>query len=488
MPKFSDERIVAGDLSKEQVQELYAELRSSDAKFNFNGVNGATGEYGIAPMTGEELAGSLENEPQPENLHELRVKLARHFGIPHPLDPNNLAHAGWAVVFPAKTNPAIKESLWDLLALRQEQAGERFRVYEQDDGYRPGETLQDFCSRHRISRGLADPDQMPYYVLLVGGPDEIPYEFQYQLDAMRAVGRIHFDALQDYANYAYYVEQADTGQIALPHRVVFFDVVNPGDEATRLSSRYLVQPLYEKLSQKQSYGRFVDQGGVKQKRSFDWQFEQFGAEQATKAQLLQLLDDGQPPAFLFTASHGVEFPAGDSQQNLYQGALLCQDWPGPNEWRGEIPQDFYLAGDDLTRYTRVAGLITFHFASYGGFVGALPKSLLSHGALAVIGHVERVLGYSILSPRMADSSRIYRDMLTSLFDGERVGWAMENIKMHYAGLAVQLAKGREELEWDPGFIDPYDLAQMWTFCNDARSCVVIGDPAVRSPFASLDGK
>jgi hypothetical protein len=473
MAKFSDERIIAGDLGKEEAQELYAELRSSGAKFNFNGVNGATGEYGVAPMTGEELAGIIEHEPPRGHLYELRLKLERRFGVEPFLDPNNLAHTGWAVIFPRKTNLAIKESLWDLLALRQEQAGERFKVYEGDAGYRPNETLADFFSRHKISRGLPQPEQMPYYVLLVGSPDEIPYEFQYQLGAMRSVGRIHFDALQDYANYAYYVEQADTGQIALPRRVVFFDVANPGDRATGLSSRYLVQPLYEKLSQKPSS---------------NWQFERFGAEQAAKAQLLQLLDGGQPPAFLFTASHGVEFPAGDSRQKLYQGALLCQDWPGPEEWRSEIPPDFYLAGDDLTPYTRVAGLIAFHFASYGGFVGALPKSLLSHGALAVIGHVERVWGYSILSPGMADASRVYFNMLTSLFNGERVGWAMEHVKMHYAGLATQLAQVMEELEYDPGFINPYDLAQMWTFCNDARSCVVIGDPAVRAPFALPDGK
>jgi hypothetical protein len=212
------------------------------------------------------------------------------------------------------------------------------------------------------------------------------------------------------------------------------------------------------------------------------------------------------PAFLFTAGHGIEFPSGDPRQASHQGALLCHDWPGPNEWGGEIPQDFYLAGDDFSRNTNVAGLIAFLSASYSagtpqmdpstrltsqeektiaprGFVGALPKSLLSHGALAVVGHTERAWGYSMPSP---EAAKVCEHMLTHLFNGQRVGWAMESVKMYHAEMTTKLTNVLEELEFDPEFINPYDLAQLWTFCNDARSCVVIGDPAVRSPFALSD--
>jgi hypothetical protein len=50
-------------------------------------------------------------------------------------------------------------------------------------------------------------------------------------------------------------------------------------------------------------------------------------------------------------------------------------------------------------------------------------------------------------------------------------------------LATELTLAIEELEWDEETINPYDLAQKWTMHNDARSYVVIGDPAVQSPIA-----
>src|SRR5262249_42028822 len=158
---------------------------------------------------------------------------------------------------------------------------------------------------------------------------------QYHLDVQHAVGRIHFvdekgaDDLDAYANYARAVVTAETGA-PRSRNAVFFGVQNPDDRATALSASELVQPLAAQFAA--AYP--------------DWQMTRLLGAAATKAGLRRVLGGEDPPALLFTASHGMGFPANDPRQVPHQGALLCQDWPGPAQHQGAIPPEFYFAGDD----------------------------------------------------------------------------------------------------------------------------------------------
>jgi hypothetical protein len=214
----------------------------------FNGVNGDSGEYDLPPMTGDQMAEFITGESPPENLKELRYRhrmaTQRHLGVREGVDPKDLGQAGWGVIFAHEDRdkvPAIKEALSELLDLRQEQAREKYYYeYTGPDAYRPGESKTKFLARHGAGPGPADPDKVPYYLLIVGDPETIPYRFQTQLDVEYAVGRIHFDTLDEYASYARSVVEAETGSVKLPRRAAFFGVANSDDRATQMSAEQLV--------------------------------------------------------------------------------------------------------------------------------------------------------------------------------------------------------------------------------------------------------
>jgi len=513
----------------------------------FNGINAITGEYGQPPLSSGKMARLIRSAPVPQDyrdfverqkrlaalaqvddrlqrvtdaqsdlqarlsearLSELRFKAQNPTPwptIPGAGDPTDVANVGWGAIFPAEMHPSvreeIKEALQPLFDLRREQAGDLFRIYEGGSAYRSGERKGQFLERLGVGPGLADPREMPFYLLLVGTPEEIPYSFQYQLDVMRAAGRLDFGSdIEAYQNYAWSVVAAESGDIVLPRQAAFFAPANRGDRATQLSAQVLVQPLYENLS--------VAAPEFDIALDYDWDVLPpfMGEGQATHDQLRRLLggDASQTPTLLFTASHGIEFPANHLAQLQQQGALLCQDWPGPG---ADVLRNHYFAAEDVDTSADLTGMMAFFFACYGAgtpqldqfaaqafkvrekialrsFTAALPQQLLKQGALAVIGHVERVWGYSFISPQGRGENQAFITAMRTLMNGAPIGIATDcSFNMRYAELSSDLSADLEELKWNPSHLSDYELAYRWTANNDARSYVVIGDPAARLPIA-----
>lgn len=472
----------------------------SEELLYFNGVNGDAGDYDLPPMTGDQLFSLIRGESTIENIGELKFRngqgSSEHFGVKEGVDPKKLDESGWGVIFAHDADPAIEAALGELIQWRQAQAGNHFRLYNGQNAFRVGkDNKNSFLARNGAGPGPADPDKVPYYLLIVGSPDKIPYRFQSQLDVQYAVGRVHFQTVEEYANYAHSVVTAEKGGVKLAREMAFFGVANPDDKATQLSTQYLLEPLYQQF----------------QIEASDWRLRTYLRDEANKAQLGRLLGGDQTPALLFTGSHGMGFNRGSNRQRAHQGALLCQDWPGPNGWqgKGEIPQDFYFAGDDLDSNAKLHGLIGLFFACFGGgtpmydefakqsfkerqqladssFLAELPCKMLSHpkgGALAVIGHVDRAWGYSFTWPKAGGQTEVFRSTIKRLLDGHPVGSALEYFNERYAELSTMLTDQLEEIDFGMQ-ADPYEVAGMWTANNDARGYAVIGDPAVRLVVAA----
>jgi hypothetical protein len=476
----------------------------SSGELQFNGIDATTGDYAMPPLPVDEVArlasgDRLDADQIPALRRRHVASTVETLGAIEGVDHQELAEAGWAVIFAHDADPAIREALRPLLDRRRSEASTvksaRYRELAGADGYRPGESASQFLVRHGSAPGApANPDVLPYYLLIVGGPEQIPFRIQYQLDVTYAVGRIDFDTPEEYARYAEAVIAAETAA-PRPCEAAFFGPHNADDVATALSVEHLVGPLAAAISSEGPQG---------------WTYSTRIGPEATKANLVALLTRPEPPALLFTAGHGMVFPSGDPKQFPHQGGLLCQDWPGRVAWRKAVPPDFYVSEDDLPATAAPGGAIAFLFACYGAgtprdddyvqdagapvqiapeaFVARLPRRLLGHPtspALAVVGHVERAMSYSFVWPGAGEQLDVFKSALLGLLHGKRLGWALEYFSDRFAALSTTLDDARETAKWG-GQADPREIAGLWTAKNDARNYVILGDPAVRlrSPIVS----
>lgn len=484
------------------------------ALFYADGVHAGTGACLLPPQTAEELAELATQGVRDKPGDELALLQARvgadgaiAFPVAEGIDRADLAQTGWGVIFAAvrpntpeaAAQAEIRAALQPLLQHRQAQAGRDVATYYQEfigpRGYYPNDSNQKFLARLKVDAGApADPEAMPYYLLIVGSPAEIPFSFQYQLDVTYAVGRVHFDTAEEYARYARAVVAAETEPPRRGKEVAFFAVRNPDDGATKLSREQLVEPLANMLEAN--------------KRLPGWTYRRHYDDAASKATLRGLLGGAQTPALLFTASHGIAFDRGDPLQVRRQGALICSDWHNPRPY-APLAESMYFSGDDVEDSADARGLIVFNFACYSGgtpefneyarrgdasdrklcerpFVSGLHRQLLAHGALACVGHIERSWSESLPVTGAGNRMIVFRSAMEVLMKGLPVGAALEYFNNRYAQLGADMSSALEGLEFaseDEARVIKADLARRWTAHNDARDYVVTGDPAVRLRFA-----
>jgi hypothetical protein len=474
-----------------QSEKVVLEVTDEGELVYANGIDATTGGYLLPPMPPAGIAELARGQETDGDLVAALTKAAGasrdHLGLPFDVDPANLAQAGWGVLFSAEEDAQVKAALAPLLEARRRQVTDDARFKELD--YVADESRRRWLARHGVAAGNVDPTCVPYYLLVVGCPAKIPFGFCRELSVEYAVGLLSFDTPAEYAAYAASVVAAESNELEpRPRQVTFFSPRHPFDPATQLSADQLVKPLAEgTLAGRVRCG-----------------FESISGEAATHEALEDVLarTDATAPGLLFTASHGMGFPAGHADQRAQQGALVCQDWAGPRA--GSIAHGQYFAAADVPNDADVAGLFAFLFACFGGgtpardrfahapgeeppklaeapFAAALPQRLLAHpagGALGCIAHVERAWGDSIVEAGAGPQLIPFENAIGNVLAGKPIGLALKDFNERFAALSVSLAGLLEQI--GDGLIVPdRQLAKAWIQRNDAEGYALFGDPAAR---------
>jgi hypothetical protein len=468
-----------------------------------NGVLADTGEP--LPLPEEEVfkrlaaAGTAAEEQQST---EARVGGGEEFGLNAGLNPLELSQAGWGIVFPAGLDTtAIEQALAPLIDRRRAQAARKderlFKIFKGDNGVRPAESVTQWLGRQ--GRPGVRPETVnpragvPYYLMLVGSPEQLPMSFQYTLDIFWAVGRLHFPTVTEYASYAKSVVEYETADLPPQRRklVALFATEHSFDGATQMFTAGVTQPLVKGDAVNSPLGQ--DQG---------FKLEPILGCEATKDNFATLLRGKRIsgiPAVLLSGTHGMAFRSNDPRLTQCQGALVCQDWAG----FGQISETDWFSANDLPPDATIHGMIHFLFACYGGgwekfdtfrtgpngtaaqIAGAaslsrLPQTMLAHpkgGALAVLSHIDRAWSYSFTTDQNRPQCDGIRDVLTGILLGWPIGHAMDQFNVRWSAISVELADALRDIKDQK--ITARDLARKWIMRDDARNYSIMGDPAVR---------
>jgi len=154
-----------------------------------NGINGATGDYLVPPVSINDAAEMMRHH-QPDTEEAVKDKIIsliqqrtqqQTFGLPDFVAPEDFDQTGWAIVFHKDEDPKVKAAMQRLYDHRLKTIREDFgagddaeKIVQWIDDYN-GETAREWLIKHRADFGTVQPTRMPYYILLVGSPERISW-------------------------------------------------------------------------------------------------------------------------------------------------------------------------------------------------------------------------------------------------------------------------------------------------------------------------
>jgi hypothetical protein len=398
--------------------------------------------------------------------------------------------AGWTFVVNGDDPDLsdIVDTLRPLAELRGMADPSRPLIFRSDDDW--GEWMIDNYTS-------VDTQSLPHYVMVVGGPDQVPFHFQALFDTAASVGRVDLPIsdLKAYVDKLIRLETAaEPG--TLKQAVVFApDAGQQPDgqyDPTYFSRHYMAEPLAAYIETKLGF-----------------QTTSIMGDDATKANFVNALTGAQP-ALVYTASHGLGAPDQELDiEKVVNGAICCQqsaDTPELTDW-------LFMGQDVPIDQPFMEGAVLFQFACFGygtpaesdfmhwlgqeeinakaDFVAALPKHLLAHprGPIAFVGHVDTAWLHGFDDPNQPFPLEVWDkrispfvQALNRLLTVEPVGRAMGTMNERYSttnailtGTYDKLQRGR--MQPTPEFWSK--LAETFITRSDAQNYMVFGDPGAR---------
>lgn len=325
-------------------------------------------------------------------------------------------------------------------------------------------------------------NRLPMYVLIVGGPERIPWSVQYSLSIRHAVGRLPFDD-GDLEAYVHAMLDGDHGWAETPTDVtspVVWTVDRGPTDITRLMRTVLSVPLVDAFA-----------GTLAGLRSFD-------DADATGAALIEAL--AARPGLVVTSSHG----AASMDPQLMGATLglpvdvtdtavplpaLTEAMPAGSVWFCQACCSAGSAADSsysqLLEPGSTARLVVDAVAALGSTVAPAPLALLKrpHPVRAVFGHVEPTFDWTLKDG--ATHQRLANDLVTGLSTNLHHGQPLGLVLASYRnGIGVLTTRWLETYtkfnqDHDPALLSAMTRLRLTAW--DRQSLVLLGDPTVRIP-------
>jgi hypothetical protein len=418
-----------------------------------------------------------------------------------PPPPPNLtdwtsAQVGWGLVLPYRAGLSSEalasaddapEPIRELRAARGDAPVFRYRADSQLSithllTYRSG--AEEFVPLGSSEPGVG-PGRLPFYLLIYGSPDVIPWEFQFILNASRAVGRLDLEG-EALENYIAALHSGWGGAASNVRHALVWSANNGQADITRLMRDSIAAGVHGLLEDDQDIDKAVFIDG-------------FSAD-ATSAALLDALADLRP-GFILTTSHGQTGPLDDlPTMGRDLGLLVDQNYEvmQPEEFLTRWEPDGAIwyahaccsAGSNGT--TIYDGLVPAGsevdsllkaVARLGAKVAPLPRALLGakKPLRAFVGQVEPTFDWTLRQPRTSGflTDPLQAALYNRLFQPEPAGMALRPC---YQKLGSLYAEYDEALRQ---FNNNKDTKDILLFCQlaarDVQSMVILGDPTAVLP-------